>query len=467
MSTSGHVDQGKAILRRPFHLEHDAAAMALDHDAAAIALDHDAAAIAPFAQGGDGAAGRTGDRGTAMRQRAQVRVELSAREDGHVTAVFRGRAAASLPALAVMLDGVLHQVVQPAPGKRGAYAASLQLPPHLLFASLDLLTLPACESLLPLPWRLDAVYGLQPSGMRLDGMAVAGGFTALPWLADVIGVELLDGGGLAGQGIAARVPDTASWQFHVPLANVAPPGRGVQLLVRVGGRVLDTAPIEIEANALGLLGCLDVATPTRVEGWAMRTTAAREPVQLEVMIGSEVVGTVRADRKRADISASEGGVGGALCGFEFELPKPADPRAAKRISVRVAGTRTGLTGSPVVIDPMPALMGRFDTLHGMSAHGWALNRAHPDRKVMVEAIGPGGEILGAGPATHFRGDLLGAGLADGLCAFKIDISAHYERLIGQDIAVRFAGTNVLVAGLTDCASCRTATCSGSCAAATC
>ena len=72
--------------------------------------------------------------------------------------------------------------------------------------------------------------------------------------------------------------------------------------------------------------------------------------------------------------------------------------------------------------------------------------AIPHRKVIVEAVGPGGEVLGSGPANHFRGDLLGAGLADGLCAFKIDISAHYERLIGQEIAVRFAGTNVLMQG---------------------
>jgi GT2 family glycosyltransferase len=228
---------------------------------------------------------------------------------------------------------------------------------------------------------------------------------------------------------------------------LAAPGRAVLLAVRIGGQVQDIPPVGIAANGLGVLGCLDVATPTRVEGWAMRSDPARQGAPLlEVLIGAEIVGTVRADRPRADISVVEGGLGGALCGFEFELPKPADPRAAKRISVRLAGTRTALTGSPAIIDPMPALMGRFDTLHGMSAHGWALDRGHPDRKVIAEAVGPGGEILGQAAANHFRGDLLGAGLADGLCAFKIDISAHYERLIGQEISVRFAGTNVLMQG---------------------
>jgi GT2 family glycosyltransferase len=140
------------------------------------------------------------------------------------------------------------------------------------------------------------------------------------------------------------------------------------------------------------------------------------------------------------------GLGDGRCGFALNLPDPKDPRARRRIGVRLAGQRTGLAGSPVVIDPHPDLGGRFDTLHGMSAHGWALDRAHPNRKVVVEAVGPDGAVLGSAVANIYRGDLLGAGLADGLCAFKIDISAHFERLVGQDIVVRFAGTNVHLAG---------------------
>ena len=371
---------------------------------------------------------------------------MSALTGGEIRAVFRGQGAAGLTEVAVKLDGVLHQVVTPVAGRRGVFQAQFVLPAQLVFGTLDLLSLPSCESLLPLPWSLEAAYGLRLEPMRLEGLDVCGGFAAAAWLGDRIGVELLDRGELAGQGIAVREKTGAGWQFRVPLANLAAPGRGVQLALRVGGHMPPIKPVTIAPNGLGLLGCLDVATPTRVEGWALRTDGARPALLLDVLIGTDLVGTVRADRKRPDISLADGAAGGALCGFEFELPKPADPRAAKRISVRVSGTRTGLTGSPAIIDPMPDLMGRFDTLHGMSAHGWALDRSHPNRKVMVEAIGPGGEILGSGPANHFRGDLLGAGLAEGLCAFKIDISPHYERLIGQDIAVRFAGTNVLVQG---------------------
>jgi GT2 family glycosyltransferase len=340
----------------------------------------------------------------------------------------------------------MHGTLTPEPGKRGTRIAAFDLPPQRVFAALDLLALPGCDSLLPLPWSLFGAYELRLDPPQRSGLEVFGGFTAAPWVADTIGVEVLDAGAVAGQGIAVRVLGTASWQYRVPLANLLAPARDATLSVRIGGWVADQAPLHIAANALGVLGCLDVATPTRVEGWALRVDAPTERVRLDIVIGTDVVGTIEASEKRTDIHLGDGAAGGARCGFGFDLPSPADPRAAKRVSVRLAGTRTALTGSPVVIDPMPDLIGRFDTLHGMSAHGWALDRARPGKKVMVEVVGPGGEVLGTGPASHFRGDLLGAGLADGLCAFKIDIATHYDRLIGQDIAVRFAGTGVLVAG---------------------
>ena len=388
---------------------------------------------------------------TGMKQRAAVRVELAALPEGGVQAVFRGHGAAGLAEIAVRLDGELHQVLQLLPGLRGTRMASIVLPPHRLFQTLDLVTLPDCESLLPLPWNMDELYRLRPETPGLDGLDITGAFTAAPWLADLIGVEVLDGAALAGQGIAVRAPGSATWQYRVPLSALLAPGREAQLFVRAGGMIPDLPPVRIAANGLGVVGCLDVATPNRVEGWAVRLERAPKagqarPLALDVLIGNDIVATIVPSERRRDIQVGDQQAGGTLCGFGFDLPSPADPRAAKRIGVRIAGTRTGLTGSPKVVDPMPGLMGRFDTLHGMSAHGWALDRAHPARKMVVEVIGPGGEILASGPASHFRGDLLGAGLADGLCAFKVDISAHYERLIGQEIAVRFAGTNVLVAG---------------------
>jgi GT2 family glycosyltransferase len=360
--------------------------------------------------------------------------------------VFRGAAAAALGAVAVTLDGVVHRVLTPKPGPRATREAVIDLPPHLLFAQLDVLALHSGETLLLRPWALEAAYRLTLEQPVLRGLEVEGSFAAADWLAESIGVELLEGGVLAGRSVARLQPGSLCWRYRVALANLPPPGRDVTLALRVGGMVADVTPIRIPANGLGMVGCLDQVTPTRVEGWALNLGAPGTSLALDVLIDGDVVGRVEPSLKRSDITVVDGDPGGVACGFGFDLPSPVDGRAAKRINVRVAASQTDLTGSPAVIDPMPALMGRFDTLHGMSAHGWALDRSQPDQKMSVEVIGPDGAVLACGPATHFRGDLLGAGLADGLCAFKVDISAHYERLIGQEISVRFAGTKVLVAG---------------------
>ena len=410
------------------------------------------------------ASGRGGRDDGGMKHKAAVRVELAAQPGGRVRVTLRGGGAAGVAQIGLRLDGVLHAVLVPGPGPRGARVAEWDLPRHLLFSTLDLTALPDGRSLLALPWPLVAIYGLDVEQPVLDGLEVVGSFAGAAFLADMIGVEVLEGTRLAAQGVAMRdaaqgvamrdaapgvamrAAGTGRWTYRLPLACLIPPSCQASLRLRVGGMEQAAAPLLVQANALGVLGCLDVVTPTRVEGWAVRLGKGASPPALEVLIDGDLVGTVMPDQIRTDIALEAGQKGGTRCGFGFDLPKPADARVAKRIAVRLAGTRTELTGSPAVVDPMPALMGRFDTLHGLSAHGWALDRTQPGKPVMVEAIGPGGEVLGTGPASHFRGDLLGAGLADGLCAFKIDISAHYERLIGQEISVRFAGSGVLVAG---------------------
>ena len=137
---------------------------------------------------------------------------------------------------------------------------------------------------------------------------------------------------------------------------------------------------------------------------------------------------------------------GSATGNAASAPSCIGDPSRRRIGVRLAGTRTELSGSPVIIDPEPTLIGRFDTLHGMSVHGWAWDRSRPEAKLSVEAVGPGGEVLGRAVAQDFRGDLLGAGYAEGLCAFKIDLSAHFERLTGQEVMVRVAGTDLVLSG---------------------
>ena len=378
-----------------------------------------------------------------MKTPPALRVDVSSLPDGEVRAKFPGSKVCGYNELALALDGVVHALGEPIRSGRADWAVAWRLPRHLLFAACDILDSASGASTLAAPVSLDIAHVLSAGPLAIQGLSVAGSFTAAAWLADRIGVELLDGQAPIGQGLARR-RDATTWDYSINLTVLPEPHRRVTATLRIGGLILPSATVALSAEAVGYAGCLDVATPARVEGWAINLRAPQAPVQLEVVVGALSVGTLTADMVRDDLRRR--GLGDGRGGFALDLPSPEDPRARRRIGVRIAGTHTNLTGSPVLLDPRPDLLGRFDTLHGMSAHGWALDRARVGSKVVVEAVGPGGEILGRANANGFRGDLLGAGLADGLCAFKIDISAHFERLIGQDITVRFAGTDVTLAG---------------------
>jgi GT2 family glycosyltransferase len=382
-----------------------------------------------------------------MKRPAGARpLQLSLLAGGKIEGALRGAAdTATAGGVAIVLDGVVHTTAKLNPGPRGTRHFTASLPPNLIFAEMDVLALPGGFSLLGLPRSLTGAYDLAIEHAELDGTTIRGRFTAAPFLDPEISIEWCDGLAVHAQSVAVR--DTASppsWHFSLPVQSLLRPHESLSLHPRIGGLHLPETLLSVTPGALGLLGCLDTASPHHAEGWAIDQSTPGRRVQLEVLVNAQVVATIRADQPRPDIAAL--GICDGQCGFTVQLPKHPDPTARRHIAVRLAGLGTALAGSPLIIDPVPGLSGSFDTIHGMSAHGWALNRARLDVPVQVEVIGPGGEILGAGPANQFRGDLLDAGLNGGHCAFKIDISAHFDRLLDQDLLVRIAGTNQILSG---------------------
>jgi GT2 family glycosyltransferase len=379
-----------------------------------------------------------------MRQAVPLRADCEVTPQGVLHATLRGPGAASCERIAIALDGIVHTVAEPSRGGRGKRTLRWELPRHLIAGELDLLAMQDGASILAGPLSLGRLYNLQAEPPALHGLVLHGSFTAAAFLPDTLGIELLDGIAPIGRSLAHRAPQTCVWAYRLPVGVLLAPGRTAHLSLRIGGHILASPKIKVGTSDLGYAGCLDVATPGRAEGWAINLRAPERKVMLDILVDAAVVATVRADERREDLRGPAQRDG--KCGFGFDMPEAADPNARLRVSVRIAGERTDLTNSPVVIEPRPDLLGRFDILHGMSAHGWATDRAHPDRKLMVEAVGPGGEMLGQATANIFRGDLLGAGLADGLCAFKIDLAAHFDRLVGRDISVRIAGTDLTLPG---------------------
>jgi len=347
--------------------------------------------------------------------------------------------------VAIVLDGVVHGMAALEPGPRGSTRFTYSLPRHLVFGELDVLSLPGGESLLGSKLSLAETYRLRMGEVGTDGLYLTGSFTAAPFLDPEIGLDWLYGQNVAAQATATRNPGISPvWHFRMPVHTLLRPGQVASLRPRVGGHLLAGPKLAVSPTTLGFVGCLDVASPDHVEGWAVNLDHPSRRVQLDVYVDAALVASVTADAMRPDIAKA--GIGDGGCGFIVSLPPHPDPAARRRIGVRLAGAPTELDGSPVYLDPVPGLRGCFDTLHGMSAHGWALNHAAPDMPVMVEVVGPGGVVLGSGVANLFRGDLLDAGLNDGLCAFKIDLSAHFEALMDKEVHVRIAGTPMILPG---------------------
>jgi GT2 family glycosyltransferase len=376
-------------------------------------------------------------------------VEIALGADGSVRAtVPAGRWRENRSAAGMVLDGTLRGTADLRIEPDGRCALHGRLPDRLLFAELDLIDLADGTSLLGVPVSLAATTRLGAMEVGQEACHLTGGFSAAAFFAPEIGIDWIHDRRVVARGIAVREDEGGGemgrWRFRVPLLSLPRLDETWTARPRIGGMELAGPAIAVNAGTAGMVGCLDAASPNHVEGWAVNLRAQLEPVRLEVTVDGRVVLSLLADLLRPDIAAL--GLGGGRCGFAAELPAHPDPDARRRIGVRVEGTRSELAGSPVMVDPVPGLIGCFDTLHGMCVHGWALDREHPDVPVRVEVVGPGGEVVGSGTASHFRGDLLDAGLNAGVCAFMIDISAHFDQLIDKEVVVRIAGTESLLAG---------------------
>jgi len=349
---------------------------------------------------------------------------------------------------AIVLDGTISAMVRFEPADKNQLRAIFSLPRQVLHHELDLI-LADGSSLLAWPVDLAPAYNLQVTALARTHLTFEGSFTALPWLGEKIGVELLDHGVIMGRALAARTAhqsgrQSARWNFSIALQVLPRLGHEAVLRLRIGGQPQATPSLAISQESLGYGGCIDGADSDHVAGWAIDRRHADKALALELVIDGQKVAQIQAGAPREDLR--DQGFGTTAHGFSAPLPLAADPTARRRIGVRIAGTSTELAGSPIIIDPAPKLTGCFDRLHGTAAHGWAFDHSRPDEKLTVELVTMSGAVVGHTIANDFRGDLLLAELGNGFCAFKIDFAGQFEKLLGQALAVRVAGTNNVLPG---------------------
>ncbi|MBA1204440.1 tetratricopeptide repeat protein [Pseudomonas capeferrum] len=101
------------------------------------------------------------------------------------------------------------------------------------------------------------------------------------------------------------------------------------------------------------------------------------------------------------------------------------------------------TSSPVAVTT--EVIGHFDYVLDGRAYGWALARANPQKRLVIEIIADG-EVVAHGRAEQFREDLKDAGIGDGFCMFDLQLS--HELFDGEvhSLIARIAETGTVLNG---------------------
>ncbi len=346
--------------------------------------------------------------------------------------------------LGALLDGrhVMNVSSKPA-AKRGALEFEIALPSHMLADTLDLVDVTTSRSVLAIPYDLRPMFEFRMGRFAVGDSRVAGRFS-VRWLGERVWVECTAGTRSVARGFAVR-DDAAGtgYAFSLPLTSALPINEPAQVIPWVAGRPMPGQAIRVTANDVGHAGFVDDVEPGVVTGWALNLRRPSERVSLDLLLDGEVVETVMADQPRPDLAAH--GMGDGFSAFRLALKPDKTFVQPRQVSIVVSGTQLELCNSPFLALPPPTLNGFFDRLHGMSAHGWVLNSLTPKKPVVVEALCEG-RVLASAEAKLFRGDLLDAGLNEGFCAFKIDIGAQMLDLLGKEVSIRVAGTDLVLPG---------------------
>ncbi len=346
--------------------------------------------------------------------------------------------------LGVLLDGRHVFDVEAVPGaRRGGLDFRIDLPEQVLADHMDLIDAETSRSILPV------LHDLRPHfEFRMGTFGVAHGLVSgqfnVRGLGKRLWVECTAGTRSIARGFALREGEAgAGYGFHLPMLGLLPINEPALLIPWIAGRPMPGLATSVTAVDVGHAGFVDDVEPGVISGWAVNLRKPQERVSLDLMIGGEIVDTVLADQPRPDLAVH--GLGDGFSAFRLTLTPHAEFQQPREVSVVLSGTRTEVCNSPFLALPAPNLRGFFDRLHGTSAHGWVLNVLDPKAAVVVEAVCEG-RVIGSAPAKLFRGDLLDAGLNEGFCAFKIDIGAQLLDLLGKDVLVRVAGTDLVLPG---------------------
>lgn len=370
--------------------------------------------------------------------------------DGSITGIYR--AAGPGAPLALLLNGSL--LATAATGRQGAFRIALPALP--LTGTVDVLDMRSGRSVLIDPLQIATARQFKWHGWSCQNGHIEGRFTFVaptglaptglastgpaPILVQsfVDGVLLLQAFALCGDTPATE----REYTFQGPVRTLLSTSSAVTIRPSLGGLELDE-PLSLTNQMVGAVGCLEHGATAEARGWAADLSGRVQHAEIELRLNGELFGIVAADLIRPDFQQL--GVRDGRFGFALPFPSSLDRWQDTKVQAFLAATGAELAGSPYILKALRPVIGFFDAVEGPFAGGWAVNMPEPGRPLDVEALCDG-EVIGAGLANLYRGDVEQAGLPTPWCGFRFLLNRPLAALIDRDITLRVAGTKLVLDG---------------------
>ena len=322
---------------------------------------------------------------------------------------------------------------------------SLSLPPHSLTGTADVLSSDTGISLLDRAVSFDFGVRIRWNGWSYSDRAFTGSFAVAdhPSAASPrrLLVQGIDGDTVYMQTFAVAGEDGV-YRFGSPLRRLVGLGGQARISPCIAG-VLLPETLDLTAEQIGVLGHLDTVDETLVRGWAVDLQEPSRRLSVELRVPGSPLVTGAAANVRPDLR--DIGVSDGQSGFGLTLPPLTTGGGSRAVHAYLAGTDLELVNSPAFLPDVPTILGAFDAVEGPFAGGWAINMLDSGKPMDLEAI-CGGEVIGSGSTTLYRGDVEASGMPTAWCGFRFLLDRPLPTLYDKDIVVRVVGTDTQIAG---------------------
>ncbi|WP_353720803.1 T9SS type A sorting domain-containing protein [Dyadobacter sp. 676] len=242
-------------------------------------------------------------------------------------------------------------------------------------------------------------------------------------------VGTLTGNSLATLGIVGWNTATSRWEpVKAVVDEVAHQGgtsgltagsiTTVQTVVPNSYSIYTLAALNSATLPTNYIGNLENVACTAISGWVWDQNYPDVALTVELVEGSTVLATARADQFRPDLKNN--GIGTGNYGFTIPAPGALLDGAAHQLGIRVKGSSALITGSPKSLSC--TLGGSFEGTDCYTLNGWAWDKNNPGDALTV-VVREGNTTHTTAVANIFRQDLKNAGTGTGNYGFKIPLPA--------------------------------------------